>query len=208
MSERDLHKTFGTRYESVKAVKVIDEDGSSRKFGFVRFGDQNDQREALIHMNGFQGLGSKPIKVSVAIPKPGLSEGTSLMADAYSNPSYTPYYEQYWSDKAAWSNYGSFQGQTSAPQPVLLSSQALAAAQDFDFNDEEQEGDEEKLIAYDTPLNVDAMNTEFIARSQQVWADVEKERWLFDLDQEEGFVPNFKKNPRTTDHSISNPSDA
>lgn len=45
---------------------VIDEDGSSRKFGFVRFGDQNDQREALIHMNGFQGLGSKPIKVREA----------------------------------------------------------------------------------------------------------------------------------------------
>ena len=39
------------------------EEGEGRLFGFVRFGDQNDQREALMHMNGFRGLGEKPIKV-------------------------------------------------------------------------------------------------------------------------------------------------
>jgi RNA recognition motif-containing protein len=45
-------------------VTVIREkDG--RVFGFVRFTDVNDQREALIHMNGFNGLGlgERPIKV-------------------------------------------------------------------------------------------------------------------------------------------------
>ena len=38
-----------------------EKDGKT--FGFVRFTDLNDQREALIHMNGFNGLGEKPIKV-------------------------------------------------------------------------------------------------------------------------------------------------
>ena len=38
-----------------------------RTFGFVRFTDLNDQREALIHMNGFNGLGGKPIKVGFQI---------------------------------------------------------------------------------------------------------------------------------------------
>merc|ERR1719288_605364 len=43
-------------------------------YGFVRFNNQNDQREALIHMNGFAGLNEnkRPIKVSIAVPKPGL----------------------------------------------------------------------------------------------------------------------------------------
>jgi len=41
---------------------MIEKDG--RKYGFVRFGDINDQREALIHMNGFSGFGgNKTIKV-------------------------------------------------------------------------------------------------------------------------------------------------
>jgi hypothetical protein len=35
---------------------------------------------------------------------------------------------------------------TSSGRPILLGATATAAAQDFDFNDDEQEGDEEKLI--------------------------------------------------------------
>ncbi len=42
---------------------LVVEEGEDRLYGFVRFGDQNDQREALIHMNGFRGLGEKRIKV-------------------------------------------------------------------------------------------------------------------------------------------------
>ncbi len=43
------------------------------------------------------------------------------------------------------------------------------------------------------PVNIDAMNNEFMARSQEVWDKVERDRWIYDLDQEEGFVPNFNK---------------
>lgn len=51
ITEETLRRTFATRYESVKMVKVI-EEADERMYGFVRFTDQNDQRDALIHMNG------------------------------------------------------------------------------------------------------------------------------------------------------------
>ena len=37
------------------------------------------------------------------------------------------------------------------------------------------------------------MNNEFMGRSQEVWDKVEKDRWIYDLDQDDGYVPNFSK---------------
>ena len=49
-------------------VSSVVEDTKGKVYGFVRFNNQNDQREALIHMNGYRGLGSdkRPIKVKMA----------------------------------------------------------------------------------------------------------------------------------------------
>ena len=46
---------------------IVVEDTKGKVYGFVRFNNQNDQREALIHMNGFAGLNEnkRPIKVSL-----------------------------------------------------------------------------------------------------------------------------------------------
>ena len=60
----------------------------------------NDQRDALIHMNGFYGLGPKPIRVALAIPKRSLAEATNKLATKYSDM-----YESY--DQS--SNYGAYQ---------------------------------------------------------------------------------------------------
>ena len=38
-------------------------------YGFVRFSDENEMKRALVEMQGASGLGSKPIRVSVATPK-------------------------------------------------------------------------------------------------------------------------------------------
>ena len=65
-----LLRTFSTRFDSIKTARVITDSSHGRKpYGFVRFSDQSEQRDALIHMNGFRGMGEKPIKVSMAIPK-------------------------------------------------------------------------------------------------------------------------------------------
>ena len=72
ISDEDFWKTFSTRYDSVVTAKLMREKarrGETEKvYGFVRFASMNDQREALIHMNGFVGIPGhpgKPIKVIV-----------------------------------------------------------------------------------------------------------------------------------------------
>ena len=55
-------------------------------------------------MNGFYGLGPKPIRVNVAIPKRSLAEATNKISTTYSDM-----YESYM-DQNAWSNFGKFQG--------------------------------------------------------------------------------------------------
>ena len=105
-----LMRTFATRYESVKTARVqIDSSHGRKPYGFVRFNDQQDQRDALIHMNGFTGMGEKPIKVSMAIPKkkPGGGAGADPEESLGSRGTgqYNYYYESYWADQAAWGNY-------------------------------------------------------------------------------------------------------
>ena len=48
---------------------VLDESGLSKGYGFVRYGSEAEQQHALGSMTGEMGLGSKPIKVSMANQK-------------------------------------------------------------------------------------------------------------------------------------------
>ena len=53
---------------------VLDEMGTSKGFGFIRFGNETEQTTALSTMQGIAGLGSKPIKVKqgcIKIPRLG-----------------------------------------------------------------------------------------------------------------------------------------
>jgi RNA recognition motif-containing protein len=54
----------------VRCAKVVlDDAGFSKGYGFVRFSSEAEQQHALNHMSGEVGLGSKPIKVSMANQK-------------------------------------------------------------------------------------------------------------------------------------------
>lgn len=232
ITDEDFRKTFSTRYESVVSAKLVREKagrGESEKvYGFVRFSDMNDQREALIHMNGFVGIHGhpgEPIKVSMAVPKQSLSEASKLAEKQ--SAQYSHMYENYWSDKDAWGNYGTYQGnssQSSQTAPTLTTARYYAGRAparpviaahgtdnsidwdllgidsedgDSDLDDEkkaEKELAENRLIEYDSPINVDAMNAEFIARSQEVWDAVERDRWIYNLENDDGIAPNFNKN--------------
>ena len=68
-----------------------------------------DQREALIHMNGFDGLGA-PIKVSMAIPKPCLTEA-QVLAEKQGHK-FQHMYEDYSNDRGAWGNAAALGGPT------------------------------------------------------------------------------------------------
>lgn len=48
---------------------IYDPNGQSKGFAFVRFYSEDEYKDALTHMNGFKGLGQKPLKVSYAVPK-------------------------------------------------------------------------------------------------------------------------------------------
>lgn len=106
-----LEDFFSKRYRSVKGAKLMwDESGFSRGYGFVRFSDEVEMKRALIEMQGAQGLGSKPIRVSIATPKSKTDTSSSSLTatnttsatamDTYTQwlSSYDPYtyYQQYY----------------------------------------------------------------------------------------------------------------
>ena len=199
ITDEEFSKAFSSRFESLKTAKLFKEEG--KVYGFVRFRDLNDQRDALIHMNGFYGLGKKPIKVTLAIPKRSLAEATNKI-----NTTYSDMYESYWSDPGALANYGEFQ---SSGRAILVSSNAAANSTDFDFfdngdsEDEDRDAkDEERLIDHSAPINVDAMNTEFISRSTEVWDQMEADRWIYNLENEHGILPDIKRKKKSTFQTI------
>lgn len=78
-----LWSAFQERYPSVKWAKVIkDHNGISKGFGFVKFNHDEEYNKALYEMNGFMGLGSNAIRVSVATPK----ERRNNQGQWHSNP--------------------------------------------------------------------------------------------------------------------------
>ena len=42
---------------------MLDDSGFSKGFGFIRFGNEQEQQTAMTSMMGVSGLGGKPIKV-------------------------------------------------------------------------------------------------------------------------------------------------
>lgn len=60
-------KTY--KYYYFICLVVLDSAGYSKGYGFIRFGSEEEQKHCLNNMNGFPGLGAKPIKVSSVIPK-------------------------------------------------------------------------------------------------------------------------------------------
>ena len=57
----------------------------------------------------------------------------------------------------------------------------------------EDEEDEHRIIEWDVPVNIDAMNKEFMERSVETWDGIEKDRWLYSFDTEDSIVPDFDK---------------
>ncbi|GAV69038.1 RRM_1 domain-containing protein [Cephalotus follicularis] len=65
-----LLETFGSKYPSVKAAKVVFDanTGRSKGYGFVRFGDDNERSQALSEMNGVY-CSSRPMRIGAATPR-------------------------------------------------------------------------------------------------------------------------------------------
>jgi len=128
VDDLELYKFFSARYQSVRTCKVVlDATGYSKGYGFIRFLEEREQQGALTNMMGASGLGTKPIKVSMAVPKGPRGAGAdpsgghapmSTSAAADPNADYSQYwqnqYGQYWSQYAAWNQYYEQQQQQSS----------------------------------------------------------------------------------------------
>lgn len=68
VTDADLKQTFENKpYSSVLGAKVVTNPmtGSSKSFGFIRFGDEQERDDALTSMNGAECCG-RPIRVAPA----------------------------------------------------------------------------------------------------------------------------------------------
>jgi len=65
-----LLQTFARKYQSVRSAKVVVDvnTGLSKRYGFVRFGNEEEMNRALSEMQG-QLCGSRPIRLNHAIPR-------------------------------------------------------------------------------------------------------------------------------------------
>ena len=52
-----------TNFTQFRFAVVLDGTGFSKGYGFIRFGNEQEQQTSLISMMGIAGLGGKPIKV-------------------------------------------------------------------------------------------------------------------------------------------------
>ena len=48
------------------------------------------------------------------------------------------------------------------------------------------------------------MNAEFVHRSHEVWDSMEKDRWIYNLENDDGFVPNFRKSAIKWERNMKN----
>ncbi|XP_076044446.1 tRNA selenocysteine 1-associated protein 1-like isoform X2 [Oratosquilla oratoria] len=164
-----LYKTFGTRYNTIKTAKVIyDQQGQSKGFAFVRFSSEDEYKDALTHMNGYKGLGQRPLKVSYAVPKKSHYTTMNHMGGG----DYNQYYEQYWNNYAAWQNYGSYYD----PYSGSYGGYGCVAGVE-----EEKENNKEEFepVEWNTPINVDQANKDYLRRSEEFWSAMERSRWDF-----------------------------
>uniref|UniRef100_A0A1A8RY99 tRNA selenocysteine-associated protein 1 n=1 Tax=Nothobranchius rachovii TaxID=451742 RepID=A0A1A8RY99_9TELE len=68
VDDYQLHQLF-KKYPSCKGAKVVtDQYGYSRGYGFVKFGDESEQKKAIEECQGTV-LGGKPLRLSIAVAK-------------------------------------------------------------------------------------------------------------------------------------------
>jgi len=81
-----LQETFRTRYQTVKGAKVVTDrvTGRSKGYGFVRFGDENEQVRAMTEMNGVF-CSSRPMRIG-----PATTKKTTVFQQPYPKPAAVP----------------------------------------------------------------------------------------------------------------------
>ncbi|EAT35872.1 AAEL011988-PA [Aedes aegypti] len=199
VDDYSLYRVFSAKYTSIKTAKVIlDSSGFSKGYGFVKFGLEDEQKSALYEMNGFIGLGCKPLKICNAVPKPknelGPAGPTSSTPSAASLLGYgtATDYSQYYDPSTYWQNYSAWQGYYDATGTADYSAYQMPAAAAVDasayhaYEQQQQhhhahsqvEDEELTLVDHKYTLDVEKLNREVMERDRNLYDALESSKWM------------------------------
>ncbi|KAF5297925.1 hypothetical protein FQA39_LY11910 [Lamprigera yunnana] len=184
VDDYNLYRIFSSKYNTIKTAKVIlDNSGFSKGYGFVRFGSEEEMKDALMNMNGFVGLGTKALKICNAVPKPKGSTTTttgSTTAATTTLTTATTDYSQYYDPSTYWQNYASWQTgyyDQSADGPQT-SHEVYTADTNAAYHVDGHDEDELELIDHSVPLDVDKLNRETMDQDSNLWDALESSKWI------------------------------
>ncbi|GBP64148.1 tRNA selenocysteine 1-associated protein 1 [Eumeta japonica] len=169
-----------------KSWVILDTSGYTKGYGFVRFGNEEEQRNALFAMNGYTGLGTKPLKICTAVPKPkGNNPNNQQAANmTTSNASYNSgtEYNQYYDPSAYWQNYSAWSGyygqEAAAIAQPTVESQTAPVAVPAPVPGPVVINDDLALVEHKKILDVDQMNKEFLDTDTSLWDSLEASQWF------------------------------
>ncbi|CAH2042304.1 unnamed protein product, partial [Iphiclides podalirius] len=182
VDDYSLYRVFAAKYSSIKTAKVIlDSSGYTKGYGFVRFGNEEEQRNALYAMNGYTGLGTKPLKICTAVPKPkgvattqNATTATTTNTTYSSGAEYNQYYDPsaYWQNYSAWSGYyGQGEQNTAVAPPAPVADTAQAAAV-------KAQNDDLALVDHKKTIDIEEMNQDFVDPEISLWDGLEASQWF------------------------------
>lgn len=199
VTDNALQEFFQRKFPSCKAAKVVlDTAGNSRGYGFVRFTDEMEHRQAMIDMQGAVGCGSKPLRVSAATPKrPQTSTAASTSAyssssaaaaaaaaTATANQQYMQQYQQYQQYLAAWQGYQHQQQQQHLQQQHQYYPHYQHYNPYVQTAYHSQMSYEEPTVTVDNtaedpnpPLNITEENKSIMSSEAEFFYELEQSRW-------------------------------
>uniref|UniRef100_A0A674DR66 tRNA selenocysteine-associated protein 1 n=1 Tax=Salmo trutta TaxID=8032 RepID=A0A674DR66_SALTR len=189
VDDYQLHQFFLKKYPSCKGGKVVsDQYGNSRGYGFIKFGDENEQKKAIDECQNASGLGTKPIRISIAVNKSHkMNSYNNQNHKSYHNNYQQPYYQQpnqnyypHWGyDQYNSYNYGGYgpYGGYPAPGPHGMMGPPPPIGMPTDMQTSSE-------------LDVDALNTEYMERSEELYDSLMNCHWQ-PLDTITSKIPPF-----------------
>ncbi|XP_059801597.1 tRNA selenocysteine 1-associated protein 1-like isoform X3 [Hypanus sabinus] len=160
-------------------------DGTSdvKGFGFVRFSDEAEQKKALEECQNSKGLGGKPIRISIAVPKSAKTKSEYQPTASYN---YTQYYQQYQQYYSQWcydpyASYGYGYPQYGATETSGITSSLMtemSQLSEFQQNTTLSEENEEECVEDPDPkLDIDEVNKQFMEQSEELYESLMNCHW-------------------------------
>ncbi|XP_074642375.1 tRNA selenocysteine 1-associated protein 1-like [Tubulanus polymorphus] len=173
------------KYPSCHAAKVVlDQDGSSKGYGFVRFTDEMEQQRALLEMQ-HSLVGRKPIRVSLATPKrttrPQQQPQQQQQQQSYDQSAYYQnYYQQQQQNQQnyynSWQNYNNQQyyNYNQAGYDPYSQTQVADTTQEVEA---EAYDDLEALEDPGQDIDIEKENEAYIEENDEFFKAMEESRW-------------------------------